>query len=100
MSPKDKADRAQRILDDEVFQSMQEELRMDLVARLESVPMGDIDTQHEIALSLQLLRQMKTRLMSYANEAAMEKAVARHDSFVAKMRESYRLLRPGAAKSG
>lgn len=98
MSPTEKAERAQRILEDEVFQTMLDELRMELVGRLESVPMGDIDTQHEIALSLQLLRQMRTRLMSYGNQAALDKHVAKETAFVAKMRETYRLLTPGSNK--
>lgn len=98
MTPTEKAERAQRILDDEVFQTMLEELRMELVNRLESVPMGDIDTQHEIALSLQTLKSMRTRLLSYGNQAALDKHVAKENAFVAKMRETYLLLSPGGNK--
>ena len=100
MSPTERAERAQRILDDEVFRDMLEEIRMGLVASLETLPMGDIDTQHVVALQLQLLRQMRTRLASYGNQAALDRKVAKESSFRAKMLETYSSLRrPGAATS-
>jgi predicted metal-dependent HD superfamily phosphohydrolase len=87
MTPLERADRAKQLLEDAVLQAAFHDIRMQLVAKLEQVPFGDIDTQHEIALTLQLLKRLREQLALYANEVAVDKAKKKHESFVTRMRE-------------
>jgi hypothetical protein len=43
-----------------------------LVEKLEEVPLGDIDTQHEIALSLQLLKTVRRYLENWVQDGTLE----------------------------
>lgn len=87
MTPLEKAERARQVLEDPVFNAAFQDIRMQLVVKLESVPFGDLDTQHEIALMLQLLKRLKDQLGTYGNELAVDKARKKQDSFMAKIRE-------------
>jgi hypothetical protein len=58
------------------------------VTRLESLPIGDIDTQHEIALMLQLLKQVRTKLEMYGQDVVVEKSKQRHTDFIQRVKRS------------
>lgn len=88
MTPRERADRAEHILKDEVFQQMFSDIREGFVAKLETVPVGDIDTQHEIALSLQILKQLKTQLTRYTQEIVVDNAAQRHESWIRRMKQT------------
>lgn len=88
MTPFERADRAQSLLKDELLNECFAEIRGRLVNQLEAVPMGDIDTQHEIALMLQLLKKVRTQLESYIQTAAVEKHRDKQESFIRKMKQS------------
>jgi len=95
MTPQDKADRAEALLADPLFEAVLHDLRMRLVVQLEACPMGDVETQHEVALTLQLLRQIKPKLQQYIDDVQIENARAKQDTFMSRMRESARaLVRP------
>ena len=71
MTPNEKADRARRLLDDPVLSECFVSIRDGLVAKAESSGLDDIDTHHHVALSLQLLRQLRIRLEKYLSDAAL-----------------------------
>jgi hypothetical protein len=50
---------ADRILNDPVFKTAFERIESGLFAKMRAVPMHDIDTQHELILTLQLLGALK-----------------------------------------
>lgn len=89
MTPLERADRAKSLMEDAVLNGAFADIKTKLVDRLESVPMGDIETQHEIALMLQLLKQLRGQLQTYLNEAAVDKHKQKQDSFIEKMRERF-----------
>jgi hypothetical protein len=89
MTPLDKGERAKHLLEDEVLKAAFHDIRMRYLEQLESVPMSDIDTQHEVTLSLQLLKQLRTQLQKYANELVIDKAKKQQDSFIERMRERF-----------
>ena len=89
MTPIDRAERAKALLEDMVLKGAFEDIKTQLVSNLESLPISDHETQHEIALMLQLLKRIRSQLQTYLNEAAIDKAKAKQDSFIEKMRERF-----------
>jgi hypothetical protein len=87
MTPREKAERAKQLLEDPVFRHVLEDIRMGLVGQLEASPIGDVDTHHEVALTLQLLARIKPTLQKYANEIEMDKHKRRQESFIEKTRQ-------------
>lgn len=76
----DRAHQAQRLLDDPTLQKAFEGVRGALVAKLEEVPLDDHSLQHEIAVSLQLLKQLKRTLQNWVSDGELEKARANERS--------------------
>ena len=89
MTPRERADRAQQILEDAVFKQAVGDIRMRLVAQLESAPISDVETQHEIALMLQLLKRLQAQLFSYVQDNKLDEAKKKSDSWIEKIRERY-----------
>lgn len=89
MTPLERADEAEQVLKNPVLTKAFEDIREGLVKRLESSPMGDVDTQHEIALTLQVLKQVKQTLVSYIGEKTIVEHRKKQDSFIDKIREKY-----------
>lgn len=87
MTTLERADHAQRVLDDPIMKQVFTDIRMGLVVRLESVPIGDIDTQHEIALTLQLLKKLQAQLQGYINDMKVDQHREKQTSFIEKMRK-------------
>lgn len=87
MNASERADRAQRILSDEVFKQAFSDVRAGLIERLESSPISDVETQHEIALMLQLLKQVKVKLEQYCNDQRMVEAQTREETFISRARQ-------------
>lgn len=86
MTPFEKASEAKRLLENQVFRLAMSDIRMNLLSKLENTEIADVETQHEIALMLQLLRRIKDQLWSYLNEQAMIEAKEKHESFIQKMK--------------
>lgn len=62
---------AKRILGDPVFQKAFRDIESTLIERMRSVPMADIDTQHELVLSLQLLGNLKKQFQTAIDTGKM-----------------------------
>jgi hypothetical protein len=88
MTPTERGERASKLMADQVMIEAFSDIRMALVTRLESLPIGDIDTQHEIALMLQLLKQVRTKLEMYGQDVVVDKAKQRHTDFIQRMKRS------------
>lgn len=87
MTPAEKADRAKQLLSDELLKECFSTLRERMVERMEACPFGDVDTQHEIALGLQVLKQVKVQLHSYINDLTLIEHQQRQESFMERMRQ-------------
>ncbi len=91
MTPAERAERAQKILSDEVFEDVMADIRLGLVARLEASAMGDVETHHEVALSLQVLKSIREQLARYTHENAVIAAKLRDEQFRAAQRKTLRV---------
>ena len=53
------ARRAEALLSDPLFKQAMDGIESNIIDRMKKVPMGDIDTQHELVLTLQLLGTLR-----------------------------------------
>jgi len=88
MTPSERADRAKQLLNDPVLKGAFSDLRDKLVMQLEASVVSDVETQHEIALMLQLLKRIQSQLLSYQQDGAIDKHKEKQDSFLRRMRQS------------
>jgi hypothetical protein len=78
--------RAREILDEDLMGSVFRDVREALVARLEAAAIGDTSTHHEIALTLQLLRQLRAHLESYITDGKLAEREQEDDNFMRRMK--------------
>ena len=88
MTPREKADRARQILDDPVFAHVMQDIREQLVAKIEACPISDVDAQHDLTITLQLLKQLRTQLARYCDEIVLDNAKARQESWLRRAKQS------------
>lgn len=88
MTPIELAQRVTKIMADEAMAEVFTGIRMSLVARLESLPVGDKDSQHEVALMLQLLKQVRVQMETYGREAILSEHDKRNEAFIQKIKQS------------
>ncbi len=69
----ERANQAARVLGDSTMQKAFEGVRQSLLAALEGSQMGDRDTHHEIALSLQALRSIRRLLERWVSDGEVER---------------------------
>lgn len=70
----ERAHQASRLLDDPTLQKAFEGVRQSMLAALEAASVGDRETHHEIALSLQALKAVKRQLERWVQDGEVEKA--------------------------
>lgn len=87
MTPREKAEKAQQHLNDELAKAIHAELREMLVSELETEP--DLDRQLEIVKRLQLHRQMRRIYERYAAQLSVDAHKAEEQSFMDRIRESF-----------
>ena len=81
-----RANRARDILDEETMRGAFDGVRMALLDRLEATAIGDTATQHEIALTLQCLKQVRQHLESYITDGKLAVREQEQENFMARMR--------------
>lgn len=74
MDPKVRAERARQLLDDELIKEAFRAVEAGLVGALKASPIGDVDTHHTIALSLQLLGNVERQFHKWISDGAVEVA--------------------------
>lgn len=87
MTPSEKAEAAKTLLESPILKAAFTDVRENLVSQLESVPFGDTDTQHEVALMLQLLKRLQGQLHKYMQGTLLEKEKIKQRTFIEKMTE-------------
>jgi len=89
MSPGERvarANKAREVLNENMMGGVFNEVREALVSKLEQTPIGDTDTQHEIALTLQLLKQLRRHLENWIEDGALAEREIENENFMARMR--------------
>lgn len=81
-----RATRAKELLEEETMAQVFRGVRDALVERLESCPIGDTSTQHEIALTLQLLKQLRAHLNQFIDDGTLAEHEQKQETFIARMR--------------
>jgi hypothetical protein len=91
MTPRDIGLRARELLEDQVLNRCLNDIREKLVSQLEATAMGDVETHHEVAISLQLLKRVRAQLKQYADSLTISEHNAREENFMQKMRKSLKM---------
>lgn len=68
MTPFEKSDSATRMLEEPVIKQAFIDIREGLVRQLENVPIGDTETQHQVSITLQLLKRLEITLHRYIQD--------------------------------
>lgn len=87
MTPSERADEARSLLANQTLEKAFVDIRDGLVQQLESTEFDAIDTQHELALMLKLLKKLKSQLRTYIDADAIEKDKVKQQTFIERMRE-------------
>jgi hypothetical protein len=90
MTPGDRiarANRARELLDEETMRGVFNGVREALVLKLEQCPIGDTQTQHEIALTLQLLKQLRAHLQAFIDDGVLAEREVDQEKWFARMRK-------------
>ena len=90
MTPLEKADHAKRLLADPLLKEAFGSIKDSFIARAEASGMDDIDTHHHIALSLQLLRQLRIRLEQYLSDQALLEHAAKQQTWIDRAKQRIR----------
>jgi hypothetical protein len=67
-----RAEKAQRILDDELFKESFESVRLALLQKFESAPIGDADGIMKVRLCLKLLTDVRANLEAVIRDGKVE----------------------------
>ncbi len=68
MTPFEKSESAKRVREEPVIKQAFIDIRESLVRQLENVPIGDTETQHQVSITLQLLKRLETTLTRYIQD--------------------------------
>ena len=89
MTPLERADQARHLLQNPTLKAALEEIRQGLVKGIEESAMSDVDTHHEAAISLQLLKRLKQQLERYIDAQTIDQHKQKQATFMERMRERY-----------
>jgi len=65
---------AKQLLDNPLFRQAFEGVRQKLLERLEETAIGDVDTQHQLTLCLQTVKQVRKYLENWIRDGELEAA--------------------------
>ena len=82
-----RASRARELLEEQTMRAAFNGVREALVLRLEQCAIGDVATQHEIALTLQLLKQLRAHLQSFVDDGTLAEREQQQERWIERMRK-------------
>ena len=82
MTPRERADRAQQLLNDPVLLQAMADVRENLVRKIEGVAEFDPDADHQLAMTLRILKMLRLQLSRYSEEIVMDNAKERNQSWL------------------
>jgi hypothetical protein len=88
MTPRERGDHANRLLEDPVLRQALDSIRDGIVSKIEASPIGDRDTHHEAAISLQLLKRVRSELMQMVSDVKVDEHRTKQDAFIKNMKQS------------
>lgn len=79
-----KAEEAKQLLNNPILKDAFKVVRDKLITAGENAGMNDIETQHNIILSLQLLKQLQSQIQSYINDGTIAEFKLKQKESLAK----------------
>lgn len=85
MNAIERAAAAKALLEDATFRAVFDEVRGDLITKIETAPFADGDVHHELTLALQALNSIKRRLDRWIDDGKMEQKAVEQENWREKM---------------
>lgn len=87
MNAFEKADRAKELLENLTYKAVQAEIRNELIAAIEMVPVTDFERLQELALSLQVHNRLKKKLERWVDDGKVEQKKLDDTNYREKLRQ-------------
>lgn len=89
MNDMERADAARQLLESPVFKAAFADVRDDLIRSIETCGFMDVDTQHELTISLQLLNRLKKKLERWVDDGKMEQKRLDQQNWIERARQRF-----------
>jgi hypothetical protein len=90
MTPLERSARAKELLENPVLKEAFAGIKTDIIAKLESIALEDFQLQHELTLTLQLLKQLRNRLDRFVDDGKIEQKKIEQQNWIEKARQRFR----------
>ena len=87
MDALERADRAKELLENQTFREVQAEIRNELIAAIEAVPVTDFERMQEMVLALQIHNRHRKKLERWIADGKVEQSKLNSDNYRDKMRQ-------------
>ena len=90
MNPLERAARSKELLENIIFKEVYAALRNELITGLETCPISDLDLQHDLTLSLQILKRIRGKLERWVEDGTLESKKLEQEGLMERMRQKLR----------
>lgn len=87
MNALERADRAKELLENQTFREVQAEIRSELIAAIEAVPVTDFERMQEMVLALQVHNRHKKKLEKWIADGKVEQSKLNDLNYRERIRE-------------
>ena len=90
MNELERSARAKELLENPVFKEAFSAVRNELISGIETCPIGDVDMQHDLTLSLQLMKRIRGKLERWVEDGKLESKKIEQEGLMERMRQRLR----------
>lgn len=89
MNVMDRADRAKELLENQAFREVQAEVRSELIAAIEAVPVTDLERMREMVLALQVHNRHRKKLERWIADGKVEQKRLDEKNWIERTRQAW-----------
>ena len=90
MQPLERAARSKELLENAVFKEVMAAIKQDLIASLETSGFDDVDKHHELTLTLQALKRIRTQLERWVADGVLEEKKINDQTLMERMTQRWK----------
>lgn len=90
MNPLERAAKSKELLENVIFKEVMASIKTDLVASLESAGFDDVDKHHEITLTLQALKRIRTQLERWVDDGVLAEKKMNDQTLMDRMTQRWK----------
>lgn len=89
MNALERADRAKELLENLAFREVQAEIRSELIAAIEAVPVTDFERMQEMVLALQIHNRHRKKLERWIDDGKVEQKRLNEANWIERTRQKF-----------